>query len=155
MNKNSWLLIAVMVLASVFGKQDGPVPPVPTPAPVIVPEPWPNPSPSVGDYAAVTRALSGQPAVAAKARDLYAAMADVIERDSTVITSTAALRTFHQNATRLMNQGAGTPVPGMSEAVSAVIADELGVDAVPLDAAKRAKAVQTFRQLSAACGGAA
>lgn len=152
---NTWLIIAAVVAFLFFNKTPEPIPSPTPPAPIVVPTPWPSPSPtpSVADYAAVTRALAGHGEVAGLARDLYAAMADVIERDSTVITSTAAVRTYHQNCTRLMNQGRGQPVPGMSEAVSAVIAAELGLDAVPLDPAKRAKAVQTFRQLSAACGG--
>ena len=126
------------------------------------PEPQPQPRP---DRPSAELVAAVQPVVALlkNHRDdgrrlsaLYMAMADVIARDQDgIIQTTAQLRELHRRAGLLAFQRTGIAgkYPGLAEAIDKVLADHIGLEVTPMDAARRTKAVDAFRALAWACGG--
>jgi hypothetical protein len=91
-----------------------------------------------------------------KLSGFYSALADVIERDQgRVIQSTKELRELNRRAGLLAFQKSGIEgkYPGLAEAIDKVLADQIGLDNVALDAAKQAKAQNTFKAMAWACAG--
>jgi hypothetical protein len=91
-----------------------------------------------------------------KLAGFYSAMADVIERDQgRVIQTTKELRELHRRAGLLAFQRSGIEgkYPGLAEAIDKVLADQIGLDNVSLDAAKQEASKKTFKALAWACAG--
>jgi len=86
----------------------------------------------------------------------YLSLADVVERDQgKVIQSTAELRETNRRTGLLMFQETGIQgkYPGLAEAIDKVLADQIGLAVVPLDAEKRKQMIDTLRAIAWACGG--
>lgn len=86
---------------------------------------------------------------APRVKALYAALADVIRRDSTVLSSTSQVREAHSRMGKLLF--AGRPAKDASALVDAAnkaLADMLSLDPKPLDAAMRQRCVDAFLALA-------
>lgn len=125
-------------------------------------QPHPAPAPNrpsdamVSAVAPVTTLLKGQTEDGRKLAAFYSAVADVIARDQgKVVQTTAQLREVNRRAGLLMFQKTGIEgkYPGLAEAIDKVLADRIGLDSVPLDAAKQTTAIETFQALAWACQG--
>jgi hypothetical protein len=92
---------------------------------------------------------------AAKAAKFFADFADVVERDESVIKTTADIREGYIRAETLMLQKTEMvgKYPGFGKAKDDVLAETLGLDRVSLTPEKRKEAVAAFRAMSWALGG--
>lgn len=92
---------------------------------------------------------------AAKASKFFADFADVVERDESVIKTTADIREGYIRAETLMLQKTEMvgKYPGFGKVKDDVLAATLGLDRVSLTPEKRKEAVAAFRAMSWALGG--
>lgn len=150
MKTSTLLAIALIGLGLVahFGFSPKVSNPVPTPD-----RPSETLATAVGPVAAI---LKSHVEDGEKLSGFYSALADVIERDQgRVIGSTKELRELNRRAGLLAFQKSGIEgkYPGLAEAIDKVLADQIGLDNVALDADKQAKAQNTFKALAWACAG--
>lgn len=117
-----------------------------TPAPVVVP--------NVVDASEVTRILKSHPSEARLLERFYADLADLVQRDTEIVRSTADVRKAHETAGRLLGQATSLQAntQGLGKVVDGLIEEALGLEAVPLSDELRRKAVGVFTQISQACG---
>lgn len=144
------LWLVVLALVAWWSLTGGKLPTLPS-----FPNVLPGPSvPAVAEPSAemkaavapVTAALRGSDK-ASEVSAFYSQFADLLERDSTVATTTAQVRSWHVAASNLMFQKAGVP-SGVSAAVNASLEKILGVENKAID---RPKAVSAFRAIAWAC----
>lgn len=85
--------------------------------------------------------------------NLYADIANVIERDSEIIKTTESIRTANSRCGKLMFQGTGMQgkYVGLAEKVDTAIAGAIGKENVTLTPELRTKAIEVFKALSWAC----
>lgn len=86
----------------------------------------------------------------------YLALADVVRRDrGRVIATTADLRELNRRAGLLAFQKTELvgKYPGLAEAIDGALAELVGLDDVPLDEAKRTRAIAALEAIAWACGG--
>ena len=96
--------------------------------------------------AALTQPKAGQLA------GFYAALEDVIERDSDVVTSTGLFRTAHGRALTLAFQATPTAgEPAVGELIDAVFFEALGDQNRPIDDAVRLQLLAAVRAVATAC----
>lgn len=113
------------------------------PAPVVVPvDPIATPSPELqAAMRPVIEALAGHRDDARQIGEWASAVRDVTKRDKEIIASTGQWREGYRRAGLLLFQGTGIygAYPKVSEAVEAMLADQIGLPDVALDGDKRAK----------------
>ena len=145
----AFALILVGAAAAVWPRV-APSPPAPTP----VPE---RPSDALAAAVApVAAILKGHVEDGRRLAGFYASLADVVARDEgKVLQTTAHLRELNRRAGLLAFQRTGVSGkhPGLAEAIDKVLVDEVGLENVALDAAKRKRAVDALKALAWACGG--
>lgn len=84
----------------------------------------------------------------------YRDFADVIRRDTGILTTVGQFRTAHFNAVALVKQGTlKAKYPEVGQAISDRLAKDLGLDDQAIDAAKRAAIVAALEGLSKEFGG--
>jgi nitrogen fixation-related uncharacterized protein len=104
----------------------------------------------------ITAILKGHAEDGAKLAGFYAALADVVDRDQgRVLKTTHELRELHRRAGLLAFQKSGIEgkYPDLSKAIEKILADEIGLDNVALDAVKQEASQKTFKALAWACAG--
>lgn len=151
MNRQTIVLIAAAVIAlySVFQKPGNA--PTPPPAPVV---PAPSPSPANSDLAKAFAAVA--PADRALVGSVYAAIADAVERDDVLITSTKVLADGIGRSIDLAFDGRKvSPDGSLGAAIDKHIASALDFPAdeifdVVVTPPLRAKIVTALRSVSAA-----
>lgn len=117
-------------------------------------DPAPGPTPTPDPSHEITRILAGHPEDAAHYRDYFEALADVVERDETIITTTGELRTLIVRSGTLLNQRTEIKgqYPELAKACELALEAAIGKQSTALDRTKRGKAVEAFRAIAAACG---
>jgi hypothetical protein len=82
----------------------------------------------------------------------YSALADVVERDATTISTVGGFRELHAKSLDLAFKGTDLPgkYPGLDTAINAQLAEAVGTDDVPLPPAKRAALVQALKGVASA-----
>lgn len=124
--------------------------PAPLPAPAVV-----VPAPAVSGVAiAFEKVSASDRAIVAS---LYAALADAVERDSTIITTMSQLADATGRSLDLAFAGRRISDGSLGDSIDAFVAREAGLDpSAPADvavtAAGRAKVVAAFRAISVAAG---
>ena len=105
------------------------------------------------DLSRVSELLSKHPEDAIALSELYAAIADVIERDGSVIKTLGQIREANSRSGKLLFQKTGIQgkYDGLPEAVDSFLVSKLGVEDVLLSPDLRKNAVESFRELSRAC----
>ncbi len=110
--------------------------------------------PAVESLAEVTRPLTDQLTVA-KARSLakfYLALEDVLERDTTIVTTTGQFRAAHGRALALAFHATPTAgEPAVGELIDAVFFEALGDQNRPIDDAVRLQLLAAVRAVATAC----
>jgi hypothetical protein len=147
--KKSTIFAVVLIALGVWGRV-APSKPNPTPTPVR-----PNDA-LVAAVGPVVAILKDHPEDGRNLAAFYEAIADVIARDQgKVVQTVAQVRELNRRAGLLMFQKTGIEgkYPGLATAIDKVLEDRIGLDDVPVDAAKRAAAIEAFKALSWACGG--
>jgi hypothetical protein len=147
--KASTFFAAVLI---VWGVLSHPGPQKPSPAP----KPDRPSETLVAAVGPVVAILKGHTEDGRNLAAFYTAVADVIARDQgKVIQTTAQLRELNRRAGLLMFQKTGIEGKhlGLAEAIDKVLADQVGLDNVALDADKCQRAVDAFKALAWACGG--
>lgn len=94
--------------------------------------------------------LAGVSAADAKQlRDFYAAMADIVVRDSQVVKTTFDLRNRHKDALRLAfeNTAMVGKYPGLGERLDAYLLEAIGKLDVPLTPESRRSAAKAFSDI--------
>lgn len=144
--KHRNLLFPVVVFAALAGHY---LSPPPASAPDQVPLAAPPPA-LADEVAPIRKLLAGQRADARRLAAFYRQMADVVRRDTTVVTSTGALRTGHRTAGKLMFEQTGIDgrYARLPTRIDQALAKALGLDDVPLTKQKRAAAVTTFEAIA-------
>jgi hypothetical protein len=102
----------------------------------------------------VSEKLAGHAEDGDRLAAFYLAMTDVLRRDQgRVVENTAQLRELHRRAGLLMFQQTALvgKYPGLAESIDKILADHIGLDNVPLDAAKQKAAVDAFQAIAWAC----
>lgn len=86
----------------------------------------------------------------ARVAAFYSAMADVVERDTSVIPTVGAFRTLHSRSLDLAFKGTDLPgkYPGLDVAINSQLVEAVGTDDVPLPPAKRLLLVQALKDVS-------
>ena len=107
-----------------------------------------------GEVAAAADAVAAKlsPAKAKQLGRFYEALADVVARDSSIITSTGVFRTGHNRALRLAF--AGTEVAGeprVGDLVDRVFFAAMGKDDKAIDAAAKADLLEAINAVIQAC----
>ncbi len=96
----------------------------------------------------VQAALADYPTASEELSKMFEGLAIVIQADSRVLKTTSDVRATHQNAGALAVQVGQVPrIPGYSAAVDKFLNANIGVENVPVDAAKRAQIVEAFKAL--------
>lgn len=127
---------------------EGPEPPIP-PLPPI-PEPSARLRSLVAPVAAI---IQGHNEDGVKLAHFYLAFADVIRRDTGIVTMTRSVRQANVKAGGLMFQETGIKKKylGLPEAINDAVAVYLGLEDVPLTVQKRQDAVDVFMAVAWAC----
>lgn len=100
--------------------------------------------------ASITAKLKEQPATAATYAGIYRAVANLIEAEPEKIKTTDDIRAVVVEAGDWATRNKiGTP--GTAELIDGIAKAQLGDDPLPLDAAKRAKAIALYRAIAWAC----
>lgn len=86
----------------------------------------------------------------ARVRAFYAAMADVVERDSSIITTVAKWRQANANALDLAFKGTDMPgkYPGLDAAIDQRLIDAIGKEDVAISPDKRRALVVALKEIS-------
>lgn len=118
----------------------------PTPAPA--PAPGPNIVPVNGS---ITQILAGQRADAQQVSAFYAAMADVVEKDQSVIKTNNDFYNGYGNAGALMFQGVGIKgkYPTLATTIDGMLKAAVPLEITPWTPDKRAAMVAALRNVSA------
>lgn len=96
----------------------------------------------------VQATLEDYPTASEELSKMFEGLAIVIQADSRVLKTTSDVRATHQNAGSLAVQVGQVPrIPGYSAAVDKFLNANIGVENVPVDAAKRAQIVEAFKAL--------
>ena len=105
------------------------------------------------DLSKVSELLSKHPQDAVALSELYLALADVIERDNSVIKTLGQIRESNSRSGRLLFQRTGMHGKHdcLAEAVDSFLESKLGATDVLLTEELRQTAVESFRELSQAC----
>jgi hypothetical protein len=143
-------LVAVVLIVAGLAATWRPVSPSPEPIPA------PADAATRAAVAPVGAKLANHKEDGRRLASFYAGLADVIARDQgKIVATTAHLRELHRRAGLLMFQQTGIAgkYPGLAEAINKVLADRVGLENVPLDAAKQKAAVEAFRAIAWACQG--
>jgi hypothetical protein len=85
--------------------------------------------------------------------DLYMDLATLIELDgeNEVVKNTEEIRQANSLSGAMLRMNLKNKYPGLSDAAQAVVINQIGDDAIPLDSHLRKKSVDTFRALAWAC----
>lgn len=114
-------------------------------------KPAPSPTPQPGGRLAQIVTNASDRATLAQ---FYKEFADVVRRDSTVLTGTGQLRTAHANSAKLLLQGTSyQKYPGLDQAISDMLKASIGLEDTAVDAAKRAVIVSTLESIAHELGG--
>lgn len=90
----------------------------------------------------------------ARVRSVYAALADVIDRDGgTLIPTTAVWRAIYSDALRLAAGGTDLPgkYPGLDQAIEAVLSQHYPLDNMPIDTVMAKKIADGCRAVEKQC----
>jgi hypothetical protein len=133
-----------------YGEAAPPTPPVPP-----VPPP-PEPSAELAALVApITPLIVGEHVAvdAARLTSYWMDFAGIVERDRDVLATTAQIRKANVRAGRLMFARTGIQgrYKGLAEAIDGALADGIGLDVRPLDAALRTRTVAVCRAVAWAC----
>jgi len=148
-NRQTIVLIAAAVIALFFGFQKPGNVPTPPPAPVV---PVPAPTPANSDIAKALAAVA--PADRVLVGSVYAALADAVERDDVLITSTKVLADGIGRSLDLAFDGRKvSPDGSLGTAIDKHIAQALGFPSgeildVVVTPTMRAKIVTALRSVS-------
>ncbi len=151
MNRLRLIMLAAAVLVVVVPRLPDFMPkPTPPPDGLTVPAP-------TGKFMEAVKPICGKVTDAKDRQQIasfYAAFADTIERDSTIVNNTQQFRTANERATRLCFQGLGIhgKYTGLPEAISKASVGVIGLDIAPMDAAKRADTVEVLWAIAWAVG---
>jgi hypothetical protein len=150
-NRNPALALALALCAFVAVRAAAPGSTAPADNP-----PTPAPTAELQQRVApIQTILADHPEDAGRLAAFYRQLADVVQRDTNVITTTSALRSGHIRAGKLMFQQTGIAGkhPGLAEAIDQVLLQTLGPNNAPLDPAGRQQAVAALQAISWACDG--
>lgn len=127
--------------------------PKPKPAPVPAPKPDDGIRLDLKDKVLPIRdALNGHANDAKLLAAYFDAFADVLQRDTDYVKTTAQLRDGISRSGSLLTQRSDyTEHPEVRKTLEAVLADELGKQSRELDSSLRKKAVESFRAFAWAC----
>lgn len=86
----------------------------------------------------------------ARVAAFYSAMADVVERDKSVVPTVGDFRTLHARSLDLAFKGTDLPgkYPGLDVAINSLLVAAVGTDDVPLPPAKREALVQALKEVA-------